>query len=162
MKFKLVLLTCVACLSQHPLRADLLGYWSADSTSGEGELLVNDQGNDALDGELVEAFYTADGRGHTGQPGDYAISFEGFDEDYAVLPATEEEFEEFTVTAWVNGVPAGDWAAIISSRDSAQPLYLGFMAGSLDLAYVWNDNSNMTWAGQAVFLSKRRNGRLLR
>ena len=126
-------------------RADLLGYWSADSTDGQGESLINDQGNSNLDGELVESNYTADASGHTGQPGDYAIEFEGFDEDYAVLPPTDEVFEEITITAWVNGFPNGNWAGIVVSRFDPQTLYLGFQGGTTDLAYVWNDNSGETW-----------------
>ena len=125
-------------------RADLLGYWSADSTQGQGEAIPNDQGNSDLDGELVEATYTADGGGHTGEPGDYAMEFEGFDEDYAVIPPTEETFEAITITGWVNGIPNGSWAGLVTTR-TAPPLYLGFQGGTTDLAYVWNDNSGETW-----------------
>ncbi|MCA9211867.1 MAG: PEP-CTERM sorting domain-containing protein [Planctomycetales bacterium] len=145
----------VGCVCILPLliasqgRADLLGYWSADSTGGVGEVLPNDQGNGDLDGELVEASYTGDAGGHTGQPGDYAIEFEGFDEDYAAIPATEEVFSEITITAWVNGLPNGDWAGIVVSRNDPQPLYLGFYGGTTDLAYVWNDNSSETYGWQS-------------
>lgn len=136
----------VFLLSASELRADLLGYWSADLTQGTTDLLVNDLDNSFLLGMLVGgATYSADGEGHTGQPGDYAISFPGQDADYATIPPTEETFEEATITAWVKGAPAGDWAAVISSRDASQPLYMGFTGGTTDLAYVWNDNSNQTW-----------------
>ncbi|MCA9215230.1 MAG: PEP-CTERM sorting domain-containing protein [Planctomycetales bacterium] len=141
-----IAISVVACLLQQPLRADLLGYWSADSTSGQGDVLPNDQGNSDLDGELVETSYTADAKGHTGQPGDYAIEFEGFDEDYVVMPPTEEEFEEITITAWVNGLSNGDWSGIVVSRDpGGQPLYLGFRADTMDLAYVWNNDTADSW-----------------
>ena len=126
--------------------ADLLGYWSADSTEGDTNFLINDLDNNFLLGMLEGgAVYTASGEGHTGQPGDYAIEFPGQDADYAVIPATEEAFTQLTITAWVKGAPAGDWAAVISSRDAVQPLYLGFTGGTTDLAYVWNDNSGETW-----------------
>jgi hypothetical protein len=128
------------------LHADLLGYWSADNTEGTTNLLINDLVPDFLLGSLEGgAVYTSDGEGHTGRPGDYAIEFPGLDEDYASIPPTELTFEEATITAWVKGAPAGDWAAVISSRDSAQPLYLGFTGGTTDLAYVWNDNSAETY-----------------
>ena len=138
-------LVVVLLVATSEVRGDLLGYWSADSTAGQGDSLANDQGNSELDGELVEANYSSDAAGHTGNPGDYAIEFEGFDEDYVVIPATEETFDAITLTAWVNGFPAGDWAGLIVSRDPVQPLYLGFQAGSTDLAYVWNDNAPDTW-----------------
>lgn len=141
----LVVATSLVLLLSSHAYGDLLGYWSADTTAGEGEALINDQGNADLDGELIEAFYSDDGDGHTGAAGDFSISFDGFDEDYAVIPATDEEFESFTVTAWINGISNGDWAGIVVSRDPVQPLYLGFSGGSMDLAYVWNDNSNQTW-----------------
>lgn len=147
MKFTNTIAICfVFVIFQQTLRADLLGYWSADSTDGQGEELPNDQGNSDLDGEIIEAGYTGDRGGHTGEPGDYAIEFEGFDEDYAVIPPTEEDFEEITITAWINGISNGAWAGIVVSRDpGGQTLYLGFQDTTMDLAYVWNNNSAETW-----------------
>ncbi len=127
------------------VRADLLGYWSADSSSGTGTLLVNDQGNSDLDGEIFGAEFTADGDGHTGLPGDYAVSFPGEDDDYVVIPATDETFEEITITAWVNGLQLGAWAGLVVSRTSPQPIGLDFHDFDGTLTYIWNDNSAETW-----------------
>jgi hypothetical protein len=136
-----LILTAVA----RPTRADLLGYWSADSTGGAGMVLPNDQGNSDLDGELVETTYTASGEGHTGQAGDYGVDVPGFDEDYVATPATEVTFENFTVTAWVNGVQTGDWTGLVQSRDGSQPIGIGYRAGSGELTYTWNNNSPDTY-----------------
>lgn len=134
----------LASVSDSP--ADLVGYWSADLTEGTTDIFVNDLEPDFLLGTLVGgATYSASGEGHTGQAGDYAVEFPGLDEDFTTIPPTELTLEEATITAWVKGAPAGDWAAVISSRDSGQPLYLGFTGGTTDLAYVWNDNSAETW-----------------
>lgn len=132
------------------VRAELLGYWSADTTGGSGEILVNDQGNDALDGELVEVEYTSGGEGHTGAPTDYALDFPGFDEDFVAVPPTEELFEEITLTAWVNGIPTGDWSAMISARgNTPSPIYFGFHSSTINLTYVWNDNSSETYSWES-------------
>jgi hypothetical protein len=140
---------CVACLvsvASSNLRADLVGYWSADSTGGAGTTLPNDQGDAALDGELFgEAAYSAAGEGHTGNANDYALSFEGTDEDYAVLPPTEKTFEEITITAWVKGVQNGTWAGIVLSRDPVQPIGLDYHNFDGMINYIWNDNSPLTW-----------------
>ena len=138
--------SCVCCLLlltaiASPAQADLLGYWSADSTGGAGEALPNDQGNADLEGELVEASYTASGGGHTGQPGDYGIDFPGFDEDYVVIPPTDATFEEITVTAWVNGVQTGDWSGIVMARDGVQPIGIGYRGGTGQLTYTWENNN---------------------
>lgn len=126
-------------------RAELLGYWSADTTNGQGETIVNDLGDPELDGELIEAGYTGDGGGHTGEPGDYAMEFEGFDEDYASIPPLDVTFNEITITAWVNGFPNGAWTGLVTTREIAPSLYLGFHDSTTNLTYVWNDNSNQTW-----------------
>ena len=128
--------------------AELIGYWSADTVGGQGDALANDQGNTDLDGELVEAVYTGGGGGHTGQRTDFAMEFEGFDEEYVVVPPAEVEFEEITMTAWINGDPTGTWSGIITTR-SPQTLYLGFYNDTRDLAYVWNDNTEDTWGWQS-------------
>ena len=143
---KVLLLTCVMsfCGSMEA-RGELLGYWSADLTAGQGDVLLNDLEDPDLDGEMVDVNYTADSQGHTGNAGDYALEFEGFDEDYVAIPPIEESFEAITLTAWVNGFPNGGWTGLIVSRDPVSPLYLGFYGESTDLAYVWNDNSADTW-----------------
>jgi hypothetical protein len=142
----LLLTTCLLTVRGKTLHADLIGYWSADSTAGAGGTLPNDQGASELDGELFGgAEYSASGAGHTGQAGDYALSFPGFDEDYAVIPATDLTFEEITVTAWVKGIQNGDWAGIVLSRDALQPIGLDFHAFDGQLNYIWNDNSASTW-----------------
>ena len=125
--------------------ADLLGYWSANSTGGQGTDIPNDQGNSDLDGELFEAEYTGDAGGHTGEAGDYAVSLQGEDDDYVVIPPTEETFEEITITAWVNGLQTGAWAGLVVSRDGAQPIGLDFHDFDGTLTYIWNDNSAETW-----------------
>ena len=134
----------LVCL-QVTASADLIGYWSADSTGGQGINIPNDQGNSDLDGELVEAEYTTDAGGHTGQAGDYAISLQGEDDDYVVIPPTEDTFEEITITAWVNGLQNGDWAGLVVSRDGPQPIGLDFHAFDGTLSYIWNDDSAQTW-----------------
>ena len=124
---------------------ELLGYWSADSTGGTGTVLPNDQGNDALDGELIDMDYTADGQGHTGQPGDYALDFPGEDIPYVEIPPTEATFETATITAWVNGVQTGDYTGVVHTRDSSQPIGIGYRAGTGQLQYHWNNNASSTW-----------------
>ena len=142
-----VCFVAVAALCFHSdAPADLLGYWSADLTEGMTDIFVNDLEPDFLLGTLIGgATYSASGEGHTGLAGDYAVDFPGLDADYVTIPPTDLTFEEATITAWVKGAPAGDWAAVISSRDGSQPLYMGFTGGTTDLAYVWNDNSAETW-----------------
>ena len=61
-----VLVVIVLISGDHLAKADLVGYWSADSTGGQGDILVNDLGDTALDGELFDVEYTAAGGGHTG------------------------------------------------------------------------------------------------
>ncbi|MCA9168562.1 MAG: hypothetical protein KDB23_12895, partial [Planctomycetales bacterium] len=87
----------ISAVINQPAHADLLGYWSGNSTNGQGTILPNDQGNIDLDGELFDgAVYSAAGDGVTGAPNDYAIVFPGEDADYAAIPPTDEEFEEIT------------------------------------------------------------------
>jgi hypothetical protein len=125
---------------------ELVGYWSADTTAGIGEVLPNDQGNSELEGELFGgAEYSGDGTGHTGLPGDHAVFFPGEDEDYAVLPATERTFEEITITAWVNGFPNGAWTGIVLSRDPTQAIGIDYHDFDGTLTYIWNDNSAETY-----------------
>ena len=141
-----LLLAClVPFCGAREARGELLGYWSADLTAGQGDVLLNDLEDPDLDGEMVDVSYSADSQGHTGEAGDYALQFEGFDEDYVAIPPIEEFFEAITLTAWVNGVPNGGWTGLIVSRDPVSPLYLGFYGETTDLAYVWNDNSGDTW-----------------
>ncbi|MCA9197373.1 MAG: hypothetical protein KDA87_07530 [Planctomycetales bacterium] len=144
MRCKWLFVVFVLSLSANS-RADLIGYWSADSTNGAGDIILNDQGDEELHGEIFGATYTADGQGHTGQPGDYAIEFLGEDDDYVVIPATNETFEEITITAWVNGFQTGAWAGLVVSRDGVQPIGLDFSDFSGTLAYIWNDNSSDSW-----------------
>ena len=127
------------------VRCELLGYWSADSTGGAGEVLPNDQGDDTLDGELVEVEYSPSGSGHTGQPGDYALSFPGEDTDYVTIPPTETTFDEITITAWVNGFQRGAWAGIVLSRDPNQAIGIDYHNLEGSLTYIWNDNSADSW-----------------
>ncbi len=130
--------------------ADLIGYWSGNSTAGAGGDLPNDQGNDALNGELFGgAGYSDAGKGITGMAGDFALSFPGEDSDYAVIPPTELTFEQITITAWVNGVQNGDWAGIVVSRDPAQPIGLDYHAFSGMVNYIWNNDSSATWNFQS-------------
>ncbi len=89
--------------------------------------------------------FTRPTRGVTGQAGDYALSFPGEDADYAEIPATEESFEEITITAWVNGLQLGDWAGIVLSRDPVQAIGLDFHALDGTITYIWNDNSADTY-----------------
>ena len=127
-------------------RAGLLGYWSADTTGGTGTSLPNDQGNSGLDGMLFGgAAYSADAAGHTGQAGDYAIEFLGTDADYASWPATGATLESATITAWVKGRQTGDWAGIVQSRDTDQPIGIGYAGGTGRLGYTWNDNNSSSW-----------------
>jgi hypothetical protein len=142
----LAAVTCCLLLHGHSsVRAELLGYWSANSNGGTGSVIKNDQGNRDLDGELFGAVFTQDGGGHTGLPGDYAVSLPGEDDDYVVIPPTDETFEEFTITAWVNGIQNGDWAGLIVSRDGAQPIGLDFHAFTGMINYIWNDNNANSW-----------------
>ena len=106
---------------------------------------MNDQGNADLDGEIFGAEFTADGEGHTGLPGDYAVSFPGEDEDYVVIPATDETFEEITITAWVSGLQVGAWAGLVVSRAGPQPIGLDFHDFDGTVNYIWNDDSAETW-----------------
>ncbi len=140
-----VVVAMVMMSSGQMARADLLGYWSGNSTEGQGQSIPNDQGNSDLEGELVDADYSGDGEGFTGQKGDYAFVFDGFDEDYGVLPATEETFDEITITAWVNGVQNGAWAGIVLARSTPPPIGLDYHAFDGMVNYIWNDNSAETW-----------------
>ena len=148
LRFCLTLAVLLSALSSCQVaNADLLGYWSADSTGGAGTVLPNDQGNADLDGELIGgAEYMGSGSGHTGQAGDYAIDFPGFDEDYVVIPATEETFDEITITAWVNGVQDSAWAGLVVSRASPQPIGLDFHDFDGMANYIWNDDAAETWS----------------
>lgn len=140
------LLTCyVVLMRPSDASAELLGYWSANSPN-EDFLLVNDQGNTDLDGELFgEAAYTEDQGGVTGAAGDYALQFGGVVEDYAALPHSEDvTFEEITLTAWMKGIHTGDWSGIFYSRGGTA-LGLGYGGGSGNLTYTWNDNVADTW-----------------
>lgn len=136
----------VTLLAASTVRADLLGYWSADSNGGTGTLLTNDQGNGDLDGEIVGASFTSSGGGHTGLPGDFAVSFPGEDDDYVVIPATEETFDEITITAWVSGIQNGAWAGLVVSRAAGQPIGLDINDFNGTANYIWNDNSAETWS----------------
>ena len=78
----LVLVVSIQFTLTQTASADLLGYWSGNTTNGEGSVLTNDQGNGDLDGELVSVDYTSAGEGFTGGAGDYALRFPGEDGDY--------------------------------------------------------------------------------
>ena len=146
LRFVCGLLIALLIVSDVPsANAELLGYWSGNSTNGQGEDIPNDQGNGDLDGELINAEYTGDGGGFTGEAGDYGFVFDGFDEDYAILPPTDAVFEEITITAWVNGVQNGDWAGIVLSRNDPQSIGLDYHAFDGMVNYIWNDNSSETW-----------------
>ena len=123
----------------------LLGYWSADSTGGIGDVLPNDQGDNLLDGQMVEVEYSASGEGHTGKQGDFALRFPGEDTDYVAIPPTETTFDEITITAWVNGFQKGAWAGIVLSRAPGQPIGIDFHNQEGSLTYIWNNDSNQTW-----------------
>ena len=140
-----LMLVAVGLTCCQQANAELVGYWSADSTGGAGTVLPNDQGNHDLDGEIFDADYTAGGAGHTGQPGDYAIEFPGEDEDYVIIPPTDLTFEEFTVTAWLNGVQTGDWAGIVVSRAAGQPIGIDFHGNAGQVNYIWNNDAQATW-----------------
>ncbi len=127
-------------------RADLLGYWSANSPN-DNFIIPNDQGNADLDGELFgNAAYTADMSGVTGLAGDYALEFGGVTEDFGVLPASEGvTYEEITITAWVKGNPTGDWTGLIQARPTEPAIGIGFNAGTGNLTYTWNNNNAETY-----------------
>ena len=137
----------LTALNGRAAHAELLGYWSANTTGGQGSILPNDQGNGDLDGELFEgAEYSSGGEGVTGQATDYAISFPGEDADYASIPATEVEFEEITIATWVKGVQTGAWAGLVVSRDGAQPIGLDIHDFDGQPTYIWNDNAASSWS----------------
>jgi hypothetical protein len=131
--------------SASAVRADLLGFWPANSPNPD-LLIPNDQGNSDLDGELFGgAAYSGDATGVTGQPGDYALEFLGTDEDYAVLPASEGlTYEEITLTAWLNGAQTGDWSGIFQARGTP-PIGIGYNAGTSRLTYTWNNDAGNTY-----------------
>ncbi len=125
--------------------AELVGYWSADSTGGTGSTLPNNQGDGSLDGELFEVVYTSGGQGHTGAARDFALEFPGEDTDYVEIPPTGRTFEEITITAWVKGEQTGAWSGIVVSRNGPQPIGIDYNASDGQLNYIWNDNSPETY-----------------
>jgi hypothetical protein len=102
---------------------NLIGYWSANE--GAGEIVANAVNPDT-NGTLNNATWSADGEGHTGSAGDYAFKLTGEagGESHVEVPQTDVEFNEITITAWIKGVPAGDWTGIVYAR-SAQAIGLG-------------------------------------
>ena len=122
---------------------NLIGYWPANE--GTGDIVANAVNPDT-NGKMNNATWSADSEGHTGLAGDYAfeVTGEAGGESNVEVPQTEAVFNEITITAWIKGVPAGDWTGIVYAR-SAQAIGLDFSGGSGNLTYTWNDNSGETW-----------------
>ncbi|MFT4637054.1 MAG: hypothetical protein ACI8T1_000362 [Verrucomicrobiales bacterium] len=124
---------------------NLIGYWPANE--GRGDIVANAVNPDT-NGTLMNAAWSADGEGHTGSGGDYAFEVTGDVASHVEVPQTDVEFEEITITAWIKGVPAGEWTGIVYAR-SAQPIGLDFNGGTGNITYTWNDNSGDTWGFQS-------------
>ena len=120
---------------------NLIGYWPANEGSGD---IVANTVNPDTNGTLMNATWSADGEGHTSSVGDYAFDVTGEVTSHVEVPQTDIEFNEITITAWIKGVPAGEWTGIVYAR-SAQAIGLDFSGGSGNLTYTWNDNSGDTW-----------------
>ena len=120
---------------------NLIGYWPANEGSGD---IVANTVNPDTNGTLMNATWSADGEGHTSSVGDYAFDVTGEVTSHVEVPQTDVEFNEITITAWIKGVPAGEWTGIVYAR-SAQAIGLDFSGGSGNLTYTWNDNSGDTW-----------------
>lgn len=120
---------------------NLIGYWPANEGSGD---IVANAVNPDTNGTMMNATWSADGEGHTGSGGDYAFEVAGSADSHVEVPQTEVEFNEITISAWIKGIPAGDWTGIVYAR-SGQPIGLDFSGGSGNLTYTWNDNSGETW-----------------
>lgn len=122
---------------------NLIGYWPANEGS---DTLVANVVNADSDGTLNNGSWSEDGGGHTGAAGDFAfeVTGEAGGGSHVEVPATNVEFAEITITAWLKGQQTGDWSGIVYSR-SAQPIGLDFSGGSGNLTYTWNDDSPETW-----------------
>ena len=95
MRILLVFAVAAALVYTPPAGAELIGYWSFDDKAEETADL-SDNGNDGtVNGE---AEFVA---GHTGQPGDFAIRFDGMDDSVTTDAGLLNDLDTFTMALWV-------------------------------------------------------------
>ena len=111
--------------------ADQVSWWPGDGNA-----------NDSIGGH-----HGTLQNGATFAPGQVgqAFSLDGVD-DYVNIPALNFTTNTLTFTAWVNGVPVGDYSGIIFSRNDPQPAGMGYGGGGGGkLSYHWNNNNPNTY-----------------
>jgi hypothetical protein len=128
-----------------PANAALIGYWSFDD--GTGTTVTNDEGNPTLDGTFrVSSAWTADGGGHSGLAGDFALDFNGQTDSGVEVPAITNTFTELTITGWINpDVTPQPWTGMFGSRGGPNDVGFGFRDGTGEITYTWNGNNANTW-----------------
>ncbi len=107
------------------------------SSLGEDDDTAVDSSIYAAQGLVNGSAWTSGGK-HGG-----AYVFDGVDDEIE-MPALGTYMQEMTITAWIKGSPAGDWAGMIFSRDAVQPGGIGF-DDTGELQYTWNDDSEATF-----------------
>jgi hypothetical protein len=73
------------------------------------------------------------------------VDLDGTDASNVSIPASGIEFQQITITAWVNGFRTGDWSAIMQTRDAVEPMGIGFRGATDELQYHWNNNNANTY-----------------
>lgn len=144
LQLALALTTAIGLSSD--VRAELLGYWSANSPNDNFEV-QNDFGNPdyvaLFDGD---AGFSGDTTGVTGQAGDYAMEFFGTDEDFAQVDIPGITYQEITIAGWLKGAQTGPWSGIFQTRDApGPPVGIGYHNDTGRLSYTWNDNNGNSW-----------------
>ncbi len=138
-----------ALLAAHVAHANLVGYWNLNegcgTTAFDASANVN-KGTLNAGGQNVPSTWVA---GHTGNPGDFAISFKGYT-DRVVVPITNalNLTGTFTIALWakadfLNSYPFALLFTNNSGGDARQWFFQGSNSGS-DQMYVWSD-ANAAW-----------------
>ena len=73
----------------------------------------------------------------------YEVQIQANFSDNLQIPCSKQEMK--TIELLLHSLIQVDSIVGLNSFVPVQPLYLGFQAGSAELAYVWNDNTAETW-----------------
>jgi hypothetical protein len=73
-----------------------------------------------------------------------AMQLDGVD-DYINITKLNLNTNTLTISAWIKGSYTGSYSGVIFSRDSTQPVGIGYRGLTGQLSYTWNDNNANTY-----------------
>ena len=139
MKNAIVMTMCVAmvaCLT--PASGAVVSYWNCNDGSGSTATDSVDSNNGTLQNDTA---WTADGGGRSGNPGDYALSFDGETTNYDYVSVPDSDSLDFTsalvMDVWVNPgtmTNTGGIYKILVSKSSSYQLKLRYQLNAIIIA----------------------------